>query len=1752
MRKLIYILIFLLLSFQLRAQLSFQADTLHGCVPLAVNFNNQSQSYQSYQWYFGDGGNSTLQNPQYLYSQAGSYSIRLIGINGSSSDTLIKSQYIQVHPKPQIQFSVQNLEHCLGYDSVHFINQSDSTYSYQWSIGDGQVHTQYSFSHQYQSAGNYQIALMAQNAQGCSRTESLSDPVKVRALPDADFAANDSVLCGLGQQANFQAITTAAADYRWNFGNGRVDSLQGAAATSSYSQTGKYDVSLHLTDRFGCSNQKVKTGVIRLSDTANLVSPILNSYCSSEEIQFEADSAVVFANWTFGDGAGSIQIEPKYQYSNAGKYQIEVHTKDSMGCASTFVLDSVEIQQSPIVQLKNQGLIDCAPKAIQIDLDHFYANSFQWQVGNQQYQQAEPIIQLNKSGIYDFELRVSNQQCSDTLLYTDFLELEGGQQDLQTDDTLSCAPATVNIQTMDTTLQSYLWFSGEGDSSAGAIFNHTYHQPGTYRPYLISRSKLGCKDTTYLSSAIEVEDAVENFKRNDTLVLCKPGTVNFNGFAMGGGFWKWKFGDGDSSTQANPTHFFNQPGIYEVSLQTQNTFGCYNYFEPYNVIQVKSAQADFVAVRKNCPNYTVKLFDRTPNAIRWWWSFGDGITDTVQNPVHSYANPGYYEIKLKSWDKDGCIAEKIIPAYEISICQNNDSIPLSSLPGFADSSSSFRDDLDPIQGCLPMQVGFNFPADTALTYFWDFGDGASSTKKNPQHTYQLSGSYTVRLIYRKLDNSYDTIINRNYVEVRSPNSEFDFQVHNYCDSSTVQFWPRDGNSKQYLWNLGSAKTSQIKSPRGTYHQEINEVVSLTVIDSLFCSSTTHKNMVVGNPNPFINYDAFNCLGDTVFLSHNYENYDSVSWLIGGQQFSGDTIYYATNDTGSFPIDLKAYDQNQCASLFPSSIELTVSDPQANFDGFQSEMHCGEYRVQFNNKSIGAENYFWSFGDGDSSKLKSPIHLYDSSGIYLPRLIAAKDGCVSEYRSPQQIEVEIPEVDFRVSQQSDCFPIVANFTALSPNAVRYKWYFGDGDSSSLANPSHSYTTKPTEPVVLEIQDHKGCMASIEKFAIKSFEAGISANQWSGCEPLTVNLTDTNSNSTSWFWDFGDGITSQLKNPTHTYQDSGSYDLKLISRSANACFDTLILHQAIYVGKVKADFALATDSAACAPQLTQFQNLSSGAQTYQWSFDKHGKSTLFEPLQIFSKAGQFDVTLYASDERGCVDSLRKVDLMNINTPEVDFSLSDSNFCGPQSVEFIDHSKRLISRQWYLGDGNVSGNKQLVHEYPNVGSYTVTLVVEDTANCIETLSKKIRHRRKPQARFSIDTFAACSPVQIGFYNHSLETDTAKFWWKLNDELHSSTGIDTNIHFEGSEKYQLGLYVENKNGCRDTALLNQELFTYEEKAPKSIGFLEVSRLLNGAVELKWPSDSSFEFAHYQLYRKSGNGSFVPWLRIEDWKIGTYLLPSVEVQAQDACFKIERVNHCRPVKGADSLHSFCAIDLEATTHEKGIQLNWTPFVKMPNLQYQILKANRKQLNFEPLAYLNNEIHQFVDSTAFCPEDYVYRIRANYSIDEMEYQSMSDSAIAYPGDRILDPSAIQIKMASVVNNRAVLLEWEQPGELNNLINGYSLYRSKLRSGKEIIVQLPAESTSYLDYDVDVNARSYQYQLQVDHQCSTELRQSSQASSILLRSGQEGELQYLKWTEAKGLDGGVKQYIIQKLDEFGNWIEVKRVSADQLQFYLEEK
>ena len=255
-----------------------------------------------------------------------------------------------------------------------------------------------------------------------------------------------------------------------------------------------------------------------------------------------------------------------------------------------------------------------------------------------------------------------------------------------------------------------------------------YQNSGLYTVTLIVTNASGCTDTLIYPTQINVSSPNVNYVSPAPISACAPHTVNFadNSGAVA---WLWDFGDGTTSTVSNPTHTYTSAGTFVVSLSTSGANGgCARVIQNFETFIIDAGTPKYSYTVSPCPPYEVYFTDSSQNAVAWLWSFGDGTTSTLQNPSHIYGNPGSFNINLTITTPGGC---------NTTLSVNNG----VHFTGLGANASAICNDTVP-----PFHVLFYANATNATQYFWDFGDGTTSTLANPPHTYTTNGPFNLTLI----------------------------------------------------------------------------------------------------------------------------------------------------------------------------------------------------------------------------------------------------------------------------------------------------------------------------------------------------------------------------------------------------------------------------------------------------------------------------------------------------------------------------------------------------------------------------------------------------------------------------------------------------------------------------------------------------------------------------------------------------------------------------------------------------------------------------------------------------------------------------------------------------------------------------------------------------------------------------------------------------------------------------------------------
>jgi PKD repeat protein len=301
------------------------------------------------------------------------------------------------------------------------------------------------------------------------------------------------------------------------------------------------------------------------------------------------------------------------------------------------------------------------------------------------------------------------------------------------------------------------WYFGDGDTSDDCGDpRHTYTEPGTYEVKLRVRGDNG-SDTEKKRDYITVYGLpVANFTIGPTSGLA-PLTVNFTNTSTNYTDCIWAFGDGGTTTACNPGYTYTAPGTYSVNLLVSGPGGtavqtCTNCV---TVTTIVTPVVKFVAQPQSGPAPLEVTFTNHTlgDGLTFAWDFGDGATSTERDPGHTYTSPGSFAVSLTATAPGGG-TDTVSRAAFITVTDGGIITPVVKFVA------------QPQSGPAPLDVAFtNHTLGDGLTFAWDFGDGATSTERDPGHTYTSPGSFAVSLTATAPGGGTDTVSRAAFITV---------------------------------------------------------------------------------------------------------------------------------------------------------------------------------------------------------------------------------------------------------------------------------------------------------------------------------------------------------------------------------------------------------------------------------------------------------------------------------------------------------------------------------------------------------------------------------------------------------------------------------------------------------------------------------------------------------------------------------------------------------------------------------------------------------------------------------------------------------------------------------------------------------------------------------------------------------------------------------------------------------------------------
>lgn len=482
------------------------------------------------------------------------------------------------------------------------------------------------------------------------------------------------------------------------------------------------------------------------------------------------------------------------------------------------------------------------------------------------------------------------------------------------------------------------------------------------------------------------------------------------------------------------------------------------------------------------------------------------------------------------------------------------------------------------------------------------------------------------------------------------------------------------------------------------------------------------------------YAYIDCYCSPLTISSDYCPGSNVANMVAPPGFEG--YLWSTGDTTqSITVNNPQIGVSYTVTLISvsgCSVTLTnVLSPGSISPSFIFQNQCN-YSAQFSNTStatnnIALTNILWDFGDGTTSTLSAPTHVYSTPGLYNVKLtVGSQSLCDSSITLPVNI-IGIPNCDFSFALQCEDAPVqfTDNSTSQGSTITSWSWNFGDGLPGSITqNPLHTYSTQNNFSVSLIVKDLNGCADTIAKTisVLPNPIALISAQD--ACANKIVLFKDSSFVSTgnikSWHWNFGDNSpASTLQNPAHLYSGPGAHTVSLRVTSNNGCLDSITKLLNIFPAP-NADFI---STGVCVNNPINFTDKSSDVYSavtgWLWNFgDGSTLSNIRNPIHSYNSEANYTVLFIASNNVGCIDSAEKQLAIHPN-PVANFSADTA--CLNKETKFTNLSSiasgNINSWNWNFGDRLSSHIYSPVHKYKGIGIYDVNLIVVSEQGCIDS---------------------------------------------------------------------------------------------------------------------------------------------------------------------------------------------------------------------------------------------------------------------------------------------------------------------------------------------------------------------------------------------------------------------------------------------------
>ena len=1303
----------------------------------ATFINTTSGSGNTYLWNFGDNTTSTTTNPIHDYALGGTYSVTLTVTSACGTVQITKT----VNTIPTAAFAGSPTSGCSPLVVTYTNQSSANATAFLWTFPGGtpSSSTAQNPSVTYSITGTFNVTLRVTNSVG-SDTYTAPSYINVQAPPMALFTYAIN-----GKTVTFTNSSTNATSYLWNFGNGNTSTQTNATIT--YATAGTYTVTLTAINGCG-TNTYSETIVIVIPPVAGFTATPTNG-CSPVVVQFTNTSTpnATFYNWQFpgGSPATSTDAQPQVTYFVPGTYSVTLTAGNTAGTNTFSRNNYITVGQGSDANFN----FSINNRTVTFQNTSSNASSYIWDFGNGNTgTSTNPTVTYAADGTYNVILTAIGT-CGQTFIIKEITISSAPTAGFTSGPTTGCTPLTVQYtSTASANATTFNWQFPGGIPATSTAQNPlvVYQTSGTYSVIFTASNNVGSATATQTNYITANSAPVTGFTQS-----VNNSTATFSNTTTNATTYSWNFGDNTTSTNANPTRTYLTDGTYTVVLSATNACGT-TTFSRTVIIATQPSAGFTVANASGCAPFIVQFSNTSStNVTGYNWQFPGGMpaTSTLQNPSVAYSAPGAYSVTLTVSNATGTA----------TAVQNN-IVTVNPKP-----TTAF------ISTIVGRTVTFANNSSNAVSYQWSFGDGNTSTQPNPGHTYAADGTYTV--VLTATNTCGTTTAAQTVVIATAPTAGFTAANTTGCGPLTVQYTNTSSvNSNTFNWQFpgGNPATSTAQNPAITYNAAGTYSVTLTVGNSIGNNTATQTNVVTVAPVPTAAFTAATS-GRSVAFANISVNATAYSWSFGDSNTStqaNPNHTYAAD--GTYMVVLTA--TNTCGTTTSSQTVVIATAPTAGFTAANTT-GCGPLIVQYTNtSSVNSNTFNWQFPGGNpaTSAAQNPAVTYNTAGTYSATLTVGNS--VGNNTATQTNLVTVAPVPTAAFTAATSGRSVA-FANISVNATAYSWSFGDSNTSTQANPNHTYAADGTYTVVLTATNTCGTTTSSQTVVIATAPiAGFTAANTSGCGPLIVQYTSTssaNSNIFNWQFPGGNPATSTAQNPTVTYNTAGTYSATLtVGNSVGN--NTATQTNVVTVAPVPtAAFTTATSGRSVA-----FSNASVNATAYSWSFGDSNTSIQANPNHTYAADGTYTVVLTAANTCGITTSSQTVVIAT--APIAGFTAANTTGCGPLIVQYTSTSSansNIFNWQFPGGNPATSTAQNPAVTYNNAGTYSATLTVGNSVgNNTATQTNVVTVGSKPTTSFN----SSVNGLTASFFNSSV--NAVSYSWSFGNGSGSTDATPTHTY--------------------------------------------------------------------------------------------------------------------------------------------------------------------------------------------------------------------------------------------------------------------------------------------------------------------------------------------------------------------------------------